>query len=93
MARLASVLPQHLSAQIIEALIELFNGTEYEPVVETNRGRILDPGGGSRGDARWHGVCLALAETARRGLLDEAHIAETLPWVIKVRELDAASAE
>lgn len=88
MARLASVLPQDLSTQIIEAVIDLFNGTEYEPVAETDRGRILDPGGGSRGDAKWHGVCLALAETARRGLIDEERLTEMLPWVIKVRSYD-----
>jgi hypothetical protein len=87
-ARLASVLPQDLSTQIIEAVIDLFNGSEFEPVAETDRGRISDPGGGSRGDARWHGVCLALAETARRGLIDEERLTEMLPWVIKVRSRD-----
>jgi hypothetical protein len=37
-----------------------------------------------RGDARWHGVCLALAELARRGLVKEEVLGETVTWVLKV---------
>jgi hypothetical protein len=37
-----------------------------------------------RGDARWHGVCLALAELARRGLVKEDVLGETVTWVLKV---------
>lgn len=37
-----------------------------------------------RGDARWHGVCLALAELARRGLVKEEFLGETVAWVLKV---------
>jgi hypothetical protein len=84
-ARMAALLPEDWSTQIIEAIIQLYEGTESEPVVETAQGRILEPGGGSRGDARWHGVCLALAETARRGLIDQERLGEMLPWVIQVR--------
>ena len=87
-ARVAALLPEDWSTQIIEAIIQLYEGTESEPVVETPRGRILEPGGGSRGDARWHGVCLALAETARRGLIDQERLGEMLPWVIKVRTVE-----
>jgi hypothetical protein len=85
-ARTAALLPSDWSAQIVEAIIQLYEGTDTEPVVETAQGRILEPGGGSRGDARWHGVCLALAETARRGLIDQERLGEMLPWVLKVGE-------
>jgi hypothetical protein len=37
-----------------------------------------------RGEARWHGVCLAVAEMARRGLLKHEAIGEAVKWVLKV---------
>jgi len=40
-----------------------------------------------RGDARWHGVCLALAELARRGIVREEVLEETVTWVLKVSQL------
>jgi hypothetical protein len=83
-ARLAAVLPTEFAEQIVEAIVQLFEGTETEPVVETARGKVLDPGGGPSGDSRWHGVCLALAEAARRGLVTETILSDLLPWVIKV---------
>ena len=80
------------------ATIALFSGTEDEPVVETSFGTITDPGGGvsgglmglggmetTRGEARWHGVCLALAEMARRGLVADDTIGQVIHWVLKVR--------
>jgi len=81
------------------ATVNLFAGTEDEPVVCTDYGIVVDPGGtassggtmgfgGSettRGEARWHGCCLAIAELARRGLVkEEEAIAESVNWVIKV---------
>lgn len=41
----------------------------------------MDSGGG---EAKWHGVCLALAELARRGLITGEMMPNLLPWVIKV---------
>lgn len=46
-----------------------------------------------RGDARWHGVCLALAELARRGLVREEMLEETVTWVLKVSQLSGNQAE
>jgi hypothetical protein len=79
------------------ATIALFEGTEDEPVVETPHGTILDPGGSApggtmgfgggetnRGEARWHGVCLALAEMARRGLVRDQAVGGAVQWVLKV---------
>jgi hypothetical protein len=37
-----------------------------------------------RGEARWHGVCLALAELARRGLLKGEEVRRAVEWVVKV---------
>jgi len=38
----------------------------------------------TRGEARWHGVCLALAEMARRGLVAGEAVGEAVLWVLKV---------
>jgi hypothetical protein len=37
-----------------------------------------------RGESRWHGVCLAVAEMARRGLVRGELVAEAVTWVLKV---------
>jgi hypothetical protein len=80
------------------ATINLFQGTEDEPVVETPFGTILDPGGSApggtmgfggsegtnKGESRWHGVCLAVAEMARRGLVKDDAVGEAVQWVMKV---------
>lgn len=66
-------------------------------MIETTFGTVVDPGGSNaggamgfggsesvRGESRWHGVCLALAELARRGLIGDDAIGETVKWVLKV---------
>lgn len=98
LARLAAVLPLDFRDQIVSGTLDLLTGTDEEPVVETPFGTIVDPGGSSaggamgfggaesvRGESRWHGVCLALAEMARRGLIAEEAIGQTVTWVLKVR--------
>nr|XP_019014520.1 uncharacterized protein I206_00602 [Kwoniella pini CBS 10737]OCF53301.1 hypothetical protein I206_00602 [Kwoniella pini CBS 10737] len=77
LARLSSLLPPLFSSQIVGAVIELFSGTEEEPVTLT-----------SFGEARWHGVCLALAEMARRGLIRNEEIGNAIKWVIKALTFD-----
>ncbi|TXT16051.1 hypothetical protein VHUM_00554 [Vanrija humicola] len=102
LGRIAALLPPELSDQIVLATIGLFAGTDDEPVVETAFGTVVDPGGSTtsggamglggseatRGEARWHGVCLAVAELARRGLLDADAVAEVTPWVVKALTFD-----
>ena len=101
MARITNILPEGFQEQIVGATLALFAGTDDEPVVESSFGTIVDPGGSSsggamgfggaesvRGDARWHGVCLALAELARRGLVREGVLEETVTWVLKVSPLN-----
>ncbi|WVF65933.1 hypothetical protein IAT40_000671 [Kwoniella sp. CBS 6097] len=102
LARLSSLLPPSFCTQIVQATISLFQGTEDEPVTLTSFGTVIDPGGSStaggtlgfggletsRGEARWHGVCLALAEMARRGLVDEEAVGEAVEWVIKALTFD-----
>lgn len=100
LARLAFALPSDFAEQLVSATIDLFAGTEEEPVLYTTAGTVLDPGGNafggagtmgfggsetSRGEARWHGTCLAIAELARRGLVRDEAIGVAIPWVLKVR--------
>jgi len=102
LARIAALLPEDLSEQIVMATIALFAGTDDEPVIESKFGTVIDPGGSAtgrgamglggveatRGEARWHGVCLAVAELARRGLLSTDAVTEVVPWVVKVLTFD-----
>jgi hypothetical protein len=102
LARIAALLPEDLSEQIVMATIALYAGTDDEPVIESKFGTIIDPGGSAtgrgamglggveatRGEARWHGVCLAVAELARRGLLSTDAVAEVVPWAIKALTFD-----
>lgn len=99
LARISALLPISFAEQLVLATIGLFGGTEDEPVVETSFGYIVDPGGtassegtmgfggleSTKGEARWHGCCLALAEMARRGLIrgDEA-VSQSVYWVLRV---------
>lgn len=68
----------------MESTISLFGGTPEDPLVETDRGKIVDPGGGSNGEAKWHGLCLALAEMGRRGLIENDMVKDLLSWAVKV---------
>ena len=98
LARLTALLPLSFQTQIISAIIALFGGTESEPCITTVFGTVIDPGGSdysggtmgfggneiTRGEGRWHGVCLALAECGRRGLISSEMVGEVLEWVTKV---------
>lgn len=97
LARITASLPEGFQEQIVSATLALFGGTDDEPVIESSFNTIVDPGGSGsggtmgfggaeslRGDARWHGVCLALAELARRGLVREEVLGETVTWILKV---------
>ncbi|EIW73358.1 hypothetical protein TREMEDRAFT_26174 [Tremella mesenterica DSM 1558] len=102
LARLAALLPPELAHQIVVATLELYNGTEDIPVILSYFGTIIDPGGSpstkgtmglggyemSRGEARWHGVCLASAELARRGLLKNDAISGAITWGLRALSFD-----
>ncbi|WVR03591.1 hypothetical protein IAU60_000583 [Kwoniella sp. DSM 27419] len=102
LARLSALLPPAFSSQIVQATISLFSGTEDDPVILSPFGSVIDPGGSpssggtmsfggletSRGEARWHGVCLALAEMARRGSISGDAIGEAVEWVCKALTFD-----
>ncbi|GHJ90423.1 hypothetical protein NliqN6_6825 [Naganishia liquefaciens] len=88
LSRLADLLPRSLSSQIVESTISLFGGTLQDPLVETERGKVVDPGGGSNGEAKWHGLCLALAEMGRRGLIENEVVDELLGWAVKALNFD-----
>ncbi|TYJ51709.1 hypothetical protein B9479_007714 [Cryptococcus floricola] len=98
LSRLSNLLPPDLSDQIVGATIALFSGTEDEPAIFSSCGGIIDPGGSphtggtfalsggietSRGESRWHGVCLALGEMARRGLVHSEQVGEAVEWVLR----------
>lgn len=93
LSRLADLLPRSLSSQIVESTIALFAGTEEDPLVQTDRGKVVDPGGGSNGEAKWHGLCLALAEMGRRGLIGDEVVEDLLGWAVKVRSRVSESSE
>lgn len=106
LARITAILPEGYQGQIVGATLALFGGTDDEPVMESSSGTIVDPGGSDssgtmgfggaeslRGDARWHGVCLALAELARRGLVSEEVLEETVTWVLKASKLHSRKDE
>lgn len=88
LSRLSVLLPRSMSSQIVEAVISLFEGTADDPAVITDKGKVLDPGGGAGhgGEGRWHGICLAIAEMARRGVVDRKAISSLLPWAIRVND-------
>ncbi|KAJ9099164.1 hypothetical protein QFC21_004044 [Naganishia friedmannii] len=87
-SRIADLLPRSLASQIVESTIALFSRTPEDPLVETERGKVVDPGGGSNGDAKWHGLCLALAEMGRRGLIGDEMVGDLLGWAVKALNFD-----
>lgn len=106
LARLTALLPPSFAQQIVRSTIGAFKGSGDEPMILTSFGTVLDPGGSTyvggtmgfggaesiKGEARWHGVCLALAELARRGLLTDEDIEVAVPWVLKALTFDIRKA-
>ena len=76
LARVAERIPSPLAEQIVEAVVELFT---VHTII--NNGS-LDLSAVS--EHTWHGVCLSLAELARRGLLPTASLPSLMPWVYRV---------
>ncbi|CAG8754985.1 3398_t:CDS:10 [Cetraspora pellucida] len=78
--RIAQRLPQELADDVIGSLFELFSENTYK------NNDILELSAVS--DHTWHGVCLAIAELARRGLLLPERLSEVIPWVTKALKFD-----
>ncbi|RHZ45413.1 hypothetical protein Glove_680g46 [Diversispora epigaea] len=80
LGRIAQRLPQELADDIIGSLFELFSENTYK------HNDVLELSAVS--DHTWHGVCLAVAELARRGLLLPERLSEVIPWVSKALKFD-----
>ncbi|CAG8496822.1 13874_t:CDS:10, partial [Acaulospora colombiana] len=80
LGRIAQRLPQELADDIIGSLLELFSENTYV------RDGVLELSAVS--DNTWHGVCLAVAELARRGLLLPERLTEVIPWVSRALKFD-----
>lgn len=78
--RIAQRLPRELADDVIGSLFELFSENTY-----TNNG-VLELSAVS--DHTWHGVCLAIAELARRGLLLPERLSEVIPWITNALKFD-----
>jgi hypothetical protein len=63
-----------LSSQIVQATIGLFSDGQADESDLVS----------SEASSKWHGCCLALAEMARRGLVEGDMMDDLLPWVMKV---------
>ncbi|CAG8620624.1 15997_t:CDS:10, partial [Racocetra fulgida] len=79
--RIAQRLPRELADDVIGSLFELFSENTYK-----NNDGVLELSAVS--DHTWHGVCLAIAELARRGLLLPERLSEVIPWVTKALKFD-----
>ncbi|CAG8506383.1 18612_t:CDS:10 [Dentiscutata erythropus] len=78
--RIAQRLPQELADDVIGSLFVLFSENTY-----INNG-VLELS--AVADHAWHGVCLAIAELARRGLLLPQRLSEVIPWVTQALKFD-----
>ncbi|KAI9485376.1 MAG: armadillo-type protein [Benjaminiella poitrasii] len=79
--RITQRLPQDLAEDVVDSLLELFEENTF--LDKTNS---LDLSAVS--DHTWHGVSLAVAELARRGLLLPERLKQTIPWIIKGLKFD-----
>ncbi|PHZ15957.1 ARM repeat-containing protein [Rhizopus microsporus ATCC 52813] len=75
--RITQRLPRELAEDVISSLLELFKENTFIKK-STN---TLDLSAVS--DSTWHGVSLAVAELARRGLLLPKRLKEVIPWGLK----------
>lgn len=76
--RITQRLPQELAEDVIGYMLELFQENTF---IQASSGQV-DLSAVS--DSTWHGVSLAVAELARRGLLLPDRLTEIIPWILKV---------
>ncbi|KAI9142406.1 armadillo-type protein [Paraphysoderma sedebokerense] len=86
LGRLACRLPRELATDIIDSVTELFAENTIKIPSADNMGYEVDMTGVS--DHTWHGVCLCVAEFARRGILLPERLPEVVEWVIKAINFD-----
>jgi len=75
-ARLSERLPSDFSSQVLETILGLFSIHSVAGASVYDTPAIAE--------ATWHGACLALAEMARRGLVQPALLESLLGWLSKV---------
>lgn len=79
--RITQRLPKDFAEDVIGSLLELF---KENTLTDAATGK-MDLSAVS--DSTWHGVSLAIAELARRGLLLPHRLSETIPWIIMVSSM------
>ena len=84
-SRLSSLLPLSFSDQIAEAVISLYD-RDAVSVGETDEYDLS-----AVKESTWHGASLAVAEMARRGVLNPERLAQLVPWLLRVRRLPACA--
>jgi HEAT repeat protein len=77
LGRITQRLPQNLAEDIVDSINALLSDNTF-----INDHKQFDLSAVS--DQSWHGVCLSIAELARRGLLLPDRIAQVLSWVGRV---------
>ncbi|KAL1931108.1 hypothetical protein VTP01DRAFT_10245 [Rhizomucor pusillus] len=80
--RITQRLPKDFAEDVIGSLLELF---KENTLTDAATGK-MDLSAVS--DSTWHGVSLAIAELARRGLLLPHRLSETIPWIIMGLKFD-----
>lgn len=81
-SRLSSLLPLSFSDQIAEAVISLY---DRDAVSVGEAGGTGEYDLSAVKESTWHGASLAVAEMARRGVLNPERLAQLVPWLLRVR--------
>ncbi|PWN43872.1 ARM repeat-containing protein [Ceraceosorus guamensis] len=81
LARICGRLPNSFSDQVADAIVDLFRINVVDILGEAEDLSNVS-------EYTWHGACLAIAELARRGLLNPEELDEKLLWVSKALLFD-----